>query len=141
LLASHAAFVKEDANARHGLLLPRYTPKAYCSGARAVLTIVESPLFSRLWPDYWTEAERGEFCAFLACRPEAGDVIPGSGGCRKVRWSRPGTGKRGGVRIVYTVRLAAGELVLLVMYAKSARDNIPAHVLRKIAEEMSDASP
>jgi hypothetical protein len=106
----------------------------YCLAIRQRRTVAERARC-------WTEEERGEFCAFLACRPEAGDVIPGSGGCRKVRWSRPGTGKRGGVRIVYTVRLAAGELVLLVMYAKSARDNIPAHVLRKIAEEMSDASP
>lgn len=104
-----------------------------------MLTIVESPLFSRLWPDYWTEEERGEFSAFVAGRPDAGDLIRGSGGCRKIRWSRPGTGKRGGVRVVYTTRLVAGEIVLLVMYAKSARENIPAHVLKKIAEEMSDA--
>jgi hypothetical protein len=106
-----------------------------------MLTIVESPLFSKLWPDYWTEEERGEFCAFIAGRPDAGDLVPGSGGCRKVRWSRRGVGKRGGVRVVYTARLASGELVLLVIYAKSAQENIPAHVLRKIAEEMSNAPP
>jgi hypothetical protein len=47
---------------------------------------------------------------------------------------------RGGVRVIYTARLKSGELVLLVIYAKSAKDNIPAHVLRQIAEEMSDAS-
>lgn len=104
-----------------------------------MLTIVESPLFSRLWPDYWTEEELGEFCAFIAMHPSAGDVVPGSGGCRKVRWSRAGTGKRGGVRVIYTARLMTGELVLLVIYAKSARDNIPAHVLKQIAEEISDA--
>jgi len=104
-----------------------------------MLTIVESPLFSTLWPDYWTEEERGDFCAFLAGCPDAGDVIPGAGGCRKVRWSRRGVGKSGGVRVIYTTRLAAGELVLLIMYSKSARESIPAHVLRKIAEELSDA--
>jgi hypothetical protein len=104
-----------------------------------MLTIVESPLFSKLWPDYWTEEERGEFCVYLASYPDAGDVVPGSGGCRKVRWSRMGVGKSGGVRVIYTTRLAAGELVLLVMYAKSARENIPAHVLKRIAEELSDA--
>ncbi len=101
-----------------------------------MLTIIESPLFSRLWPDYWSEEERGEFAAFIANSPEAGAVIPGSGGCRKVRWARAGAGKRGGVRVIYTARLARGALVLLVIYAKSARENIPAHVLRKIAEEM-----
>jgi hypothetical protein len=101
-----------------------------------MLTIIESPLFSKLWPDYWSEEERGEFAAFIANSPEAGDVVPGSGGCRKIRWARAGAGKRGGVRVIYTLRLARGAVVLLVIYAKSARDNIPAHVLRKIAEEM-----
>lgn len=55
-----------------------------------LLTIVETPMFSRLWPDYWTEGERGEFAAWLANQPDAGDVIPGSGGCRKLRWSCAG---------------------------------------------------
>jgi hypothetical protein len=104
------------------------------------LTIIESPLFSRLWPDYWSEEERGEFAAFIAGSPDAGDVIPGSGGCRKIRWSRAGVGKRGGVRVIYTARLARGAVVLLVIHAKSARETIPAHVLRKIAGEMGHAA-
>ena len=101
-----------------------------------MLTIIESPLFTQLWPDYWSEQEHGEFAVYLASNPEAGDVVPGSGGCRKIRWSRPGTGKRGGVRVIYTVRLKKGSVVLLTIYAKSAQDNIPAHILRKIAEEL-----
>ena len=105
-----------------------------------MLTVIESPLFSKLWPDYWSEEERGEFVAFIANTPEAGDVVPGSGGCRKIRWSRNGAGKRGGVRAIYTTRLSTGALVLLVMYAKSARDNIAANVLRKIAQEMGHAT-
>ena len=105
-----------------------------------MLTVIESPLFSKLWPDYWSEEERGEFSAFIANDPEAGDVVPGSGGCRKIRWSRAGSGKRSGVRVIYTARLARGAVVLLVIYAKSAKDNIPAHVLRKIAEEMGHAT-
>jgi hypothetical protein len=101
-----------------------------------MLTIIESPLFSRLWPDYWSEEERAEFALYLAVNPEAGDVVPGSGGCRKIRWSSAGVGKRGGMRVIYTVRLESGSLVLLVIYSKSAQENISAHVLRKIAEEM-----
>ena len=101
-----------------------------------MLTIIESPLFTRLWPDYWSEEEHGEFAAYLASSPEAGDLIPGSGGCRKIRWTRPGMGKRGGVRVIYTVRLKSGVVVLLTIYSKSAQDNIPSHVLRKIAEEL-----
>jgi hypothetical protein len=105
-----------------------------------MLTIIESPLFTRLWPDYWSEEERGEFAAFIAQSPLTGECIPGSGGCRKIRWSRAGMGKRGGVRIVYTTLLIAGAVVLLVIYSKSARDNIHSHVLRQIAEEMGHAT-
>jgi hypothetical protein len=47
--------------------------------------------FQRLWPYYWTEEERGEFAAWLAENPEAGDIVPSSGGCRKVRWARAGS--------------------------------------------------
>jgi hypothetical protein len=49
--------------------------------------------------------ERLEFVGWIAANPLAGDVIPGSGGCRKVRWSRSGMGKRGGVRVIYFNRL------------------------------------
>jgi mRNA-degrading endonuclease RelE of RelBE toxin-antitoxin system len=101
-----------------------------------MLTIIESPLFSRLWPQYWSIDEHDEFAALLAINPEAGELIPGSGGCRKIRWSRLGSGKRGGVRVIYTLRLKQGAVVLLTLYAKSVRETIPAHVLRKIAEEL-----
>ena len=103
-----------------------------------MLTLIESPLFSRLWPDYWTEDEHGEFATYLSANPEGGDLIAGSGGCRKIRWTRAGMGKRGGVRVIYTARLARGVLVLLTIYAKNVHDNIPAHVLRKIAEELDN---
>ena len=102
-------------------------------------TIIESPLFTQLWPDYWSEEERGAFSSFLAANPDAGDLIVGSGGCRKVRWSRKGSGKSGGVRIIYTAHLKNGCLVLLTIYGKSTQESIPAHILRKIAEELSSA--
>ncbi|MBI2397075.1 MAG: type II toxin-antitoxin system RelE/ParE family toxin [Xanthomonadales bacterium] len=99
-------------------------------------TIVESPLFSRLWPDYWSAEEYAEFSVYLSDNPEAGEVIPESGGCRKIRWSRQGMGKRGGVRVIYFNQLADGRIVLMLIYAKSAQDNISAAVLRQIAKEL-----
>ena len=105
----------------------------------ALLTVIESPLFSKLWPDYWTETERGEFIAHLAASPDAGAVIPGSGGCRKIRWGTEGQGKSGAVRVIYTAQLASGALVVLLMYGKGATENIPAHILRKIAKEFDHA--
>lgn len=115
------------------LAVANTTIKAY---SRSVLTIVETALFSRLWPDYWTEDERAEFAVYLAANPDVGDVIQGSGGCRKVRWARAGTGKSGGVRVIHFNRLARGDIVLLLIYAKSARDSIGADVLRKIVKEL-----
>ncbi|MGC2462157.1 MAG: transcriptional regulator [Steroidobacteraceae bacterium] len=100
-------------------------------------TIIETPTFTRLWPDYWTEDERGEFVAWLALHPEVGDVIKSSGGCRKVRWSRPGTGKRGGVRVIHYNRLTDGVIYLLVMYAKGVKDSIPAKTLNTIRETIN----
>jgi len=104
-----------------------------------MLTVIESPLFSKLWSDYWTETEYDAFISYIASNPEAGDVIPGSGGCRKVRWTRSGTGKRGGVRVIYVTQLLGGSLALLVIYGKSAVDNIPTKILRDIAKEFEHA--
>lgn len=95
-------------------------------------TIIETPLFSKLWPRYWYEEERGAFSAFLAQNQETGDVIPGTGGLRKIRWSRAGSGKSSGVRVIYFNRLASGEIVLMVMYAKSERGNLSAKQLLEI---------
>lgn len=102
-----------------------------------MLTVVESVLFARLWPDYWSPEEYGDFILYLAANPQAGDVIPGSGGCRKVRWVRPGMGKRGGVRVIYALGLVPGAVVLLTIYSKSARDSLSADVLRRLLEAMS----
>ena len=104
-----------------------------------MLTVVESRLFQGLWSDYLSEDERGEFASWLAHSPDAGDVVPGSGCVRKVRWSRKGAGKRGGVRVVYFNRLANGEIWLLLIYAKSAQDNVPANVLKQLKQEIEDA--
>jgi len=103
---------------------------------RSVYTVVETPLFQRLADDYWTEEERSSFVSFIATHPEAGEVVSGSGGVRKVRWGMAGHGKRGGVRVIYFNRLGAGEIWLLVLYSKSEAGNIPAHVLRQIKEEI-----
>ena len=97
-----------------------------------MLTVVETTLFQRLWPNYWTEEERGEFASFIAEHPIAGDVIPESGGIRKIRWKLAGAGKFGGVRVIYFTQNAKGEVVLLTLYAKSKTDNITGSKLKEI---------
>ena len=103
-----------------------------------MLTVVETPLFQKQWPLYWTEEERGEFAAYLSAHPDAGDVIPRSGGIRKVRWRRTGAGKSGGVRIIYFLRTDQGELVLLTLYAKSSIETIPAEKLKEIRRALEE---
>lgn len=104
-----------------------------------MFTVIETPTFVRLASDYWNDEDRSSFITFIAGQPEAGDVVPGSGGVRKVRWRGAGRGKRGGVRVIYFNRLANGEIWLLLIYGKSVHENIPAHVLRQIKEEIENA--
>jgi len=100
-----------------------------------MLTVIETEEFMVWSAQVWSDAEREDFIAWIAENPEAGDVIPGSGGLRKVRWGRAGTGKRGGARVIYFTRNARGELVLVLVYAKAKFDNISASVLKTIKEK------
>ena len=97
-----------------------------------MLTVVETPLFQKLWPHYWDEEERGEFAAYIAENSGAGVVVPESGGIRKVRWRRAGSGKSGGVRVIYFTRTAEEEVVRLTLYAKAKTDNLTGPKLKEI---------
>lgn len=103
-----------------------------------MMTFIESPLFTRLVHDYLDDDEYAAFQAYLASNPHAGAVVKGSGGVRKVRWTRKGAGKSGGVRIMYFARLQSGEIWLLLIYAKSAVENIPGHILKALKEEIEN---
>jgi hypothetical protein len=72
----------------------------------------------------------------LALYPESGDLIPSSGGLRKVRWMIEGRGKREGIRIIYFYRSLANQIWLLTVYAKNEMEDVPADVLRKIRKEI-----
>ena len=77
---------------------------------------------------------------YLIEQPAAGHLLKGPGGLRKVRWKRPGTGKRGGVRVIYFWRVAEAQVLMLLAYAKSEADNLsPAQKkqLRLIVENWS----
>jgi len=95
---------------------------------------IESSLFAKMVYDYLTEDDYTAFQQFLQKQPDAGDVVKGSGGVRKLRWARAGAGKSGGVRVCYYTRNAAGQILLLVIYAKSARASIPGAVLKQLKD-------
>lgn len=87
-------------------------------------TVAETPIFQKYASDVWSDTERIEFINWIANNPEAGDVIPGSGGCRKVRWSSAGQGKRGGARVIY-FNATEAAIWLLIVYKKAKFDNLP----------------
>lgn len=72
------------------------------------------------------EQGHSELINFIAANPESGDIIPGTGGFRKLRFRRPGMGKRGGVRVVYYYYNKETPISLLLIYAKSKRENLTA---------------
>jgi hypothetical protein len=81
---------------------------------------VESPLFTQLLPEYLTDDEYAALQRHLASDPEAGDVMAGSGGFRKVRWAdrRRGQGRRGGLRVIYYLFEQEGQIWFLTLYGK-----------------------
>jgi mRNA-degrading endonuclease RelE of RelBE toxin-antitoxin system len=87
-------------------------------------TVIETPTFQKQAEKIWSESERLTFIDWIAVNPLSGDVIPGADGARKVRWGRAGSGKRGGVRIVYFNLTERGEVILIMMYTKSDQTNI-----------------
>jgi hypothetical protein len=88
-----------------------------------LMTVAETAPFIRQAAKLWTEDDRTAFVNFIAANPDIGDVIPDTGGLRKIRWSRPGTGKRGGVRVIYFYHDDTMPLFLLLIYAKTQREN------------------
>jgi hypothetical protein len=102
------------------------------------LRFIESRGFTRIIHRYLDEDAYVQLQVELARRPDAGDVIPGSGGVRKLRWTGLMTGKRGGLRVIYLARVDRDEIWMLAVYAKSERVSIPAHILLKIRNEIHD---
>jgi hypothetical protein len=103
-----------------------------------VRTVAETPIFQRYAAEVWTDAERQEFINFIAAQPEAGDLIRGSGGCRKVRWATTGKGKSGGARVIY-FNADDSTIWLLIVYKKGKFDTLPTSFLVELRKGVQDA--
>lgn len=83
------------------------------------VTVAETQAFARAAAKIWSEDEVTALVDHVAHHPEAGDLIPGTGGVRKLRWGRSGSGKRGGARVIYFYYRPDTPLYLLLAYPKA----------------------
>jgi hypothetical protein len=85
------------------------------------MVFIEAALFTKFLNDYLNDDEYGELQEFLIEQPDSGDVIQGTGGLRKLRWSseNKGKGKRGGIRVIYYWKVAEDQIYLFTLYAKN----------------------
>jgi mRNA-degrading endonuclease RelE of RelBE toxin-antitoxin system len=105
---------------------------------KGTMEFIETTIFSKYVYEYLSEDEYIGLQSLLVLYPKSGKVVPGSGGVRKIRWAMSGKGKSGGVRIIYYFKPNDNEIWLLTIYSKNEVENIPAHILRKIAKEIED---
>jgi mRNA-degrading endonuclease RelE of RelBE toxin-antitoxin system len=96
------------------------------------LVFVEASHFTRHLPRHLADEEYRLLQEFLAERPDAGAVIRGSGGVRKVRWAAGGKGKSGGVRVIYYWMQAEERIHLLLIYGKGEQADLSAADLRRV---------
>lgn len=90
------------------------------------ISVLRLEIFSKRARKLFTEAEIEALAAYLAQYPAKGDVIPGTGGLRKLRWSLAGRGKRGGSRVIYYYHHPESLILLLSAYAKSQQEDMDA---------------
>lgn len=92
--------------------------------ADAPMTVVETARFLRDMRSMMSDSERELLVAFLGANPTAGEIIPETGGVRKMRWALAGRGKRGGARVIYYYHNDRLPLFLLAAYGKSEKANL-----------------
>lgn len=102
------------------------------------MEFIESSTFSRIRKDYLDDEQYHRLQLFLMECPDAGNVIRGSGGIRKLRWSQSGIGKRGGLRIIYYWITSDGQILLLTAYAKSERVDLSKEALKIMRKLVKD---
>ncbi|RME47218.1 MAG: transcriptional regulator [Caldilineae bacterium] len=102
------------------------------------MIFIETSTFTKLITTYLSEDEYLGLQRYLLKYPDAGKIVRGTGGVRKLRWAVSGKGKSGGLRIIYYWKRQKDEIWLLTVYGKSERETIASHILKKIAEEIKN---
>lgn len=103
---------------------------------KRTLVFIETKIFTYLVTEYLEDDEYKELQLHIMKDPSAGNIIRGGGGVRKLRWSRKGMGKSGGIRVIYYWANARDQIYMLTMYSKSEKENIDKETLAKIAKQL-----
>ena len=103
------------------------------------MIIIETLAFTRRVTSFLSDKEYQALQWFLCTLPEAGAVIQGTGGARKVRWKQERQGKRGGVRIIYFHHASRDQVWMLAMYAKTDKEDLSSEdkkIVKRLVEEI-----
>ena len=98
------------------------------------MRFVETTVFTRALLKLLSDDEYSSLQLALMLRPDAGDLIPGSGGLRKLRWSLSGKGKRGGTRLIYYWQRGGEVIYMLFIYAKSRQEDLTREQLKTLSK-------
>ena len=102
------------------------------------MIFVELTPFVAFRKEYWTDEDLQLMQNVLLMTPDAGDLIRGGAGLRKLRWSAQGRGKRGGARVIYYWHVPGDRIYLIYGYVKSRSEDLTAHQLKVLRELMKD---
>ena len=98
------------------------------------MIFIETSAFTKYLPDHLSDEDYHALQSYLMQKPDAGAIVRGTGGIRKVRWAPVGKGKSGGVRVIYYWKRPDHEIWMLTIFSKSEKSTIPSHILKQIAE-------
>jgi len=101
------------------------------------MVIIETPIFTKQLLSALSDDDYRLFQTVLLERPDAGKVIPGSGGLRKLRWAAEGRGKRGGLRVIY-YWFMQGTILLLFIYPKNVQEDLTPDQLKQLKKVVEE---
>lgn len=102
------------------------------------MEFIETTGFSSIRENHFDDSQFHMLQLYLLDRPDAGDIIKGSGGVRKLRWGLPGQGKRGGVRVIYYWITKDDQILFLTAYAKNEASDLSPEAIKAMREIVKD---
>ena len=102
------------------------------------MIFIETPIFTREVRDLLPDDSCRKMQQAIRVRPEAGNLIQGSGGLRKLRWNLPGTGKRGSLRIIYYWDTPSDTIYMLLVYKKRKQEDLTQDQLKILSKLLKE---